>query len=222
MKKLLLTTALAAGLASPAYAAVNFVQFIGNEDGDELKMFNDIANKNADHFFGSVGANISNKDIKIDGVNVNVDTGAGYANIKPTTGNLTSVTFTPQGKNAFDGFFTRGQLIWTGAKRDKPKDGTFTIKVNGTDTFTYTEKLEADFASDGFDEPLGGLGALISSVTVTAGTGFAFKELKQVDWSSSGVTSGVPEPSTWVMGIIGFGMVGALGWRKRSPRYAIA
>jgi hypothetical protein len=39
---------------------------------------------------------------------------------------------------------------------------------------------------------------------------------------SSVVTSGVPEPSTWAMGIIGFGMVGALGWRKRSPRYAIA
>ena len=34
---------------------------------------------------------------------------------------------------------------------------------------------------------------------------------------------GVPEPSTWLLGLTGFGLVAALGWkRKRSARYAIS
>jgi PEP-CTERM motif/Thioester domain len=31
----------------------------------------------------------------------------------------------------------------------------------------------------------------------------------------------VPEPSTWAMMVAGFALIGALGWRKRTARYAI-
>lgn len=37
-----------------------------------------------------------------------------------------------------------------------------------------------------------------------------------------GFASGVPEPGTWAMLGIGFGLMAAVGWRKKSARYAIA
>lgn len=33
--------------------------------------------------------------------------------------------------------------------------------------------------------------------------------------------SAIPEPSTWAMMLAGFGLIGALGWRKRQARYAV-
>lgn len=37
-----------------------------------------------------------------------------------------------------------------------------------------------------------------------------------------GFSTGVPEPSTWAMGLMGFGLVGALGWRRSRRSVVLA
>jgi hypothetical protein len=236
MKNLLLASTLLAAMGTTAaHAAVQFTQM--SEDGDELKMYIDVAHTGTgtNDFFGSVGANTSAKDVEITTVFPKVTTGAGYATIKPASGNLVSILFTPTAGHNYDGFFTRGQLVWASSGK-APSTGAFHMQVNGSGPgsqgFTYSGvKLKADFESMGFDEKEGTPGGLISSVLLWADPGFAFKEVKQVDWSPCGTTSGdcgitinptlgAPEPSTWAMGLIGFGMVGLIGWGKRNARPA--
>jgi hypothetical protein len=36
-----------------------------------------------------------------------------------------------------------------------------------------------------------------------------------------GLTSDIPEPSTWLMGAMGFGLLGFVGWRRKGARYTI-
>jgi hypothetical protein len=36
-----------------------------------------------------------------------------------------------------------------------------------------------------------------------------------------GLTSDIPEPSTWLMGAMGFGLLGFVGWRRKEARYTI-
>jgi hypothetical protein len=37
----------------------------------------------------------------------------------------------------------------------------------------------------------------------------------------AGFGSSVPEPRTWGLILSGFGLVAALGWRKKTARYAV-
>ena len=56
--------------------------------------------------------------------------------------------------------------------------------------------------------------ALDYSFTVPAGG-------KIVGLESAMTTSAIPEPRTWVMGMIGFGLLAILGWRRKTrPRFA--
>src|SRR6266550_9244619 len=85
--------------------------FIKDEDPGGTKMFIDFANKDVSDFEGFVGGNhptFPHVDIHTTG---NVDTGSGYANIKPVKdGLLTQLVFTPEDPNLFSDFNFRGQL----------------------------------------------------------------------------------------------------------------
>ena len=266
MKKILLATVMAFGFMAPAYATGTGTvldPFMGvgqcdasgsfciqSPDDDDVKMFleND---KNTNTFFGSTTGNGSHftDTIKINTMGY-VDTSSGFATIKPIKdGTLTDVTYTPQAPNLFDGFFTRGQLVYTDPNPCKGKDcpapaappagATVFMQINGTGpVFAFFEGLPEsnDFASIGIDEPGENekLAGLLSSVHIWVGTpNVSFFEVKQADWSpcagqdtACGLvinpTTGVPEPSTWLLGLCGFGFIAALGWRKsRKDRLSV-
>lgn len=67
-----------------------------------------------------------------------------------------------------------------------------------------------------------GLGTIIAPLAVDVELGNNGKlKITTFDtaWTNAGfvnqLSSPVPEPSTWAMGIIGFGLMGLMGWRKR-------
>jgi hypothetical protein len=267
MRKFLLSTVMAFGFLAPAYAtgtgtladpitsgcdsSGSFCILPGGPDADDVKMFLDNT-KNTDTFFGSTTGNGSHftDTIKINTMGF-VDTSSGFATIKPIKdGLLTDAIYTPQAGNLFDGFFTRGQLIFTDPNppchgKDcappaaPPNGATVLMQINGSGPiFSFFEGLPEsnDFASIGIDEPSENelLAGLLSSVHIWVATpNVSFAELKQADWSpcagldtACGLvinpTGGVPEPSTWLLGLTGFGLIAALSWkRKRTARYAI-
>lgn len=120
--------------------------FIVDPDPGGAKLFIDVANKNVSDFEGFVGANNSSAphvDIHTTG---NVDTGSGFATIKPIKdGSLTELIFTPEDPNLFKDFSFRGQLL-------ADADGTVTVTVqdnqgNSPQTLTFTGLgSNADFA----------------------------------------------------------------------------
>lgn len=194
---------------------------IGSEDGSELKFY--INKPSLDFagtgFYGSVGVNNSNQDVDVL-TNTAVTVGNGYANIKPDTGVLNSLTFTPTSATAYDGFFFRGQVnaFDCGKRCDStPFDGkvyaTVTDNLGNIENLTFTGVADnSDFATLGFNSIL--VGHSIKSVTIYLdGTGF-FKEFKQVDFSPAAI-SAVPEASTWAMMMLGFFGVGFLAYRRK-------
>src|SRR5437762_13716922 len=106
LKYILSIAALTGALALSASAT-----FIVDLDPGGQKLFIDVANKNVSDFEGFVGANNSSAphvDIHTTGP---VDTGSGFANIKPIKdGSLTELIFTPENPNLFADFSFRGQL----------------------------------------------------------------------------------------------------------------
>lgn len=148
----------------------------------------------------------------------------GFATVKPTSVDaIYSFDISVPGH-------TFGDLLWDVQMfNTKVKDAVFSFNayayLGGTlQDFFHFGGLGHDsdlsfgaFATDGgqFDE-----------LYLTSDTGF--KELKHFQISDldgvsiTPVTGGVPEPSTWLMGIMGFGLVAALGVkRKRQARFAI-
>ena len=215
---------------------------IQSPDADDVKMFLDDG-KNTDTFFGSTTGNGSHftDTIKINTMGF-VDVSNGFATIKPIKdGTLTGVTYIPQAPNIFDGFFTRGQLVFTDPNPCKGKDcpapaappagATVLMQINGTGPiFSFFEGLPEsnDFASIGIDEPNENekLAGLITKVHIWVATdNVSFFEVKQADWSpcaatgsgclSATTTGTVPEPSTWAMGVIGFGFLAGLYFRSK-------
>jgi hypothetical protein len=83
---------------------------------------------------------------------------------------------------------------------------------NVTDlTWTGVKHDSADFGTLGFDEPLLGPLSDIKSVTLSLDKTGVFKEEKQIDFSLDPTfTSGVPEPSTWTMILLGFAGLGLM------------
>ena len=165
--------------------------------------------------------------------------GNGFANIKSVGDALQSWeidpingSLLPGGKifNGFDGILFRGQFTDLGGGSAGHTDtGSFTISINLSDGSSITEtfsglKLKADDGVFGFDE-IGTLpsGLFVDSVSAQTDANHAWDQIKQVEFSIGGAASSVPEPSTWAMGIIGFGLMAAMGWkRSRNSRHAIA
>jgi VPDSG-CTERM motif len=150
--------------------------FIIDTDPGGEKLFIDKANKNVSDFEGFVGANNSSAphvDIHTTG---NVNTGSGFATIKPIKdGSLTELIFTPEDPNLFGDFSFRGQL-------NDAANGTVTVVVqdnqgNSPQTFTFTGLgTNSDFARQGI---ISIDAETIQSVTLTSD----FKEVKQIEFS---------------------------------------
>ncbi len=177
--------------------------FIVDPDPGGQKLFIDVANKNVSDFEGFVGANNSSAphvDIHTTGP---VDTGSGFANIKPIKdGSLTELIFTPENPNLFADFSFRGQL-------NDAAEGTVAVTVqdnqgNPAQIFILTGLgTNADFAWQGI---ISLDGETIASVTLTSD----FKEVKQIEFSFA---PGVPDNGTTAM-LLGSGLA-AIGLLRR-------
>ena len=166
------------------------------------KLFIDVANKDVSHFEGFVGANNpSAPHVGIDTTG-NVDTGSGFANIKPVKGgSLTELVFTPENPDLFADFSFRGQLL-------RDAGGTVTVTVqdnqgNSPQTFTLTGLgSNSDFARQGI---VSLDGETIQSVTLMSD----FKEVKQIEFSLAGQTVPDSGASAVLLGtaLAGIGLV---------------
>jgi hypothetical protein len=132
----------------------------------------------------------------------------------------------------FDGALMRGQITNNVNTPGVTWDGDVSIVVNlsnGTtviDTFTGF-KMNTDIGVIGFDEILGKLSPFVTSyfavagdvtstgVPIAAGLG-SWDEYKQIEMSVPGAVATIPEPSTWVMMFLGFGMMGYAARRRIS------
>ena len=199
LKYLFAITVLTAALTLSASAT-----FIVDTDPGGEKLFIDVANKNVSDFEGFVGANNSSAphvDIHTTG---NVDTGSGFATIKPIKdGSLTELVFTPENPNLFADFSFRGQL-------NAGANGTVTVTVqdnqgNPAQIFIFTGLgTNADFARQGI---ISLDGESIASVTLTSD----FKEVKQIEFSLAGAR--VPDGGSTVM-LLGVALGAAEGIRR--------
>jgi VPDSG-CTERM motif len=183
-KYLFAMTVLTAALTLSASAT-----FMVDPDPGGEKLFIDVANKDVSDFEGFVGANNSGAphvDIHTTG---NVNTGSGFANIKPVKGgSLTVLTFTPENPDLFADFSFRGQLLTDAG-------GTVNVSVTdnlgNTQTFAFTGLgANADFARQGI---ISLDGETIQSVTLMSD----FKEVKQIEFSLAGAR--VPDSGSTVM-----------------------
>src|SRR6266576_5415791 len=121
MKSLKYIFSIAALTGSLALSA-NATFITGPTPGGE-KLFIDDANKHVSDFQGFVGANNSSAPHVGIHTTGNVDTGSGFANIKPVkNGSLTELIFTPENPNLFADFSFRGQL-------NRAAEGTVTVTV---------------------------------------------------------------------------------------------
>lgn len=185
LKYLFAMTVLTAALTLSASAT-----FMVDPDPGGEKLFIDVANKDVSDFEGFVGANNSSAphvDIHTTG---NVNTGSGFANIKPVKGgSLTELTFTPEDGNLFADFSFRGQL-------NEGANGTVIVTVQDNQgdpaqMFTFTGLgTNADFARQGI---ISLDGETIQSVTLMSD----FKEVKQIEFSLAGAR--VPDSGSTVM-----------------------
>src|SRR5207249_7765362 len=133
LKYLFAMTVLTAALTLSARAT-----FMVDPDPGGEKLFIDVANKNVSDFEGFVGAN--NSGVPHVGIHTtgNVNTGSGFATIKPSKGgSLTELVFTPENSNLFADFSFRGQL-------NEGANGTVTVTVQdnqggATQTFILTD-----------------------------------------------------------------------------------
>lgn len=186
---------------------------------EEYKMYNDLANKDVSTFTGWIGTNNPGPKTPFATVDTigNVDTGSGYANIKPVKdGTLSSLTLTPNDGKQWGDFSFRGQLVAA---------GDFTVEVfatqGGSTLFSFHQQKDQDF------EDIGIIASDLTTtsilkVVITAATGSSFKEVKQINWSLANLPNGppippnVPEPSS--MAIAGLGALGLIGYglRRRS------
>jgi len=162
---------------------------------------------------------------------------------KPTN-DLHTVTFTPIVPSSvaqpgggsvkflgFDGFFGRGQVDALGAPATGSKkltwDGDVFMDItfegphpDTTITFAGDTKTD-DIGAIGFDE-LTEPGFLVKSVTMRLDATGAWNEVKQFDFSVPGSTAIIPEASTWVMMVVGFALIGGVGFAKRRNRLSAA
>jgi hypothetical protein len=165
---------------------------------------------NVSSFTGNVGGQHSGPLVTVTAgtaVDTTVDTGAGYATIKPDTGILSSLKFTPADTKLFEDFSFRGQLT---------DAGSVTVTVvdqGGSTTITFDNNGQPFAANTDFGR-LGVIatdGDTILSVTISSA---GFKEVKQVEFSEVDPTP-TPEPASLTM--LGIGTIGLIGygWRRR-------
>jgi hypothetical protein len=256
MKKYLLAAALAGASSLSAHAActvtpVGILQFYSNcssdnqaNDGDDIQMFVDKTPRTTQVIDGSLGKNDQAFINVVSTANADFETdGSGFANFKSVDAGSTSNTLTaylfapgpsptlPDGTpfNGFDGELFRGQIDNTGSF-----NGDLFVRVTLSDgtiiTHLYTGLSDKqDFGVLGFDEQPG-INELVRSVFISVASdgavGGAFNEFKQIEFSVPGAIATIPEPSTWALSLIGFGILGATSlWRRpcgtKSPTISV-
>lgn len=218
MKKLLLAGVAVIGLAAPAHATT--IVFCGpqTEGGtcegvSEQKVFLEDA-KDVTQGFGNVGGQKATPvmSLKSNGgsLNMTIDLANGFGTITPSQGETTfnGIDFTIPGFNFTDLVFD-AQLTPSSDPTDHFTADVFSKGVLiASNVFSDAADTDKEFSvvatSGNFDE-----------VSISSATGF--DEIKHIE--VSGVT-GIPEPSTWAMFIVGFGLLGIFGRTKlRQPRH---
>ena len=207
-----LTAAILIGLAGTGIstpASASFV--IGPEPTGTTELMLFLGGENATtSLTGNIGSQNSSLTTAIT-TNTAVDAANGFANIKPDTGTLTTLTFTPTNSSQFRDFFFLGQLNGQG-------NAVGTVNVSVTDSagltfsgpsFSFSNQANQDFASFGV---FSNDGETIKSVTIDSSAGF--KEVKQIVFSPATVRA-IPEPSTWAMMVLGFFGIGFMAYRRR-------
>jgi hypothetical protein len=237
---------------APAQAActvtpVGVLQFYSNcssdnqaNDGDDIKMFVDKTPRTTSVIDGSLGSNNQAFVNIVSTANADFETdGSGFANFKSvdagsTANTLTAYLFAPGPSPTlpdgtafagFDGELFRGQIDNTGSY-----NGDLFVRVTLADG-TMVEHLytglsdKNDFGVLGFDEQPG-VDELVRSVFISVNSdgasGGAWNEFKQIEMSVPGAIAVIPEPRTWAMMLIGFGLVGLMGYRRALKRSALA
>ena len=222
MKKLLAIAGLATVLSSPAFALTTICWTPGGSCSadDETKIFLDKSTSVVGA--GHVGSQAGLPLVQFVS-STQSDYKNGFATVKPTSVDaIYSFDISIPGH-------TFGDLLWDVQMfNTKVKDALYSFTA-----YAYlggTLQAFHNFVDLGHDSDLsfgafGIDGGQFDELYLTTNSGF--KELKHFQVSGlDGVvinpTSGVPEPSTWAMGIIGFALIAGMGWkRSRKDRLAV-
>jgi hypothetical protein len=233
MKRLLITTAIAALFAAPASAAT--VTFCTGESAEKCptgQTEQDVfltEGHNETIANGGVGAHPGPGvppvliTAQTGAFNVNFDTGGGFATIDPAQGfnAFNGIDFTVPGFTFEDLQFTL-QLTRQGGHHGDTEADSFIVTANfaggGSVSHTFT-----DSPDDAFDYTLVS-DTPLTSIDILAlappGSG-GIDQIKQIQISDVAFAA-VPEPSTWAMMGAGFAFIAFLGLRKRrAPRFAV-
>jgi len=210
-KRSLILSYLACGFLAFGQATARATFIIDPDPGGE-KFFIDVANHDVSTFNGSIGSNTSAIDATVT-TTQNVDTGAGFATIKPTVPPggpptiLSSLTFTPTDPNAWSDFNFRGQLNSPGTVHVEVQDN----QGNAPQGFDFViANANQDFSRIGI---ISTDGETIQSVTLTNPS---FKEVKQIQFSP------IPEPTSLALIGIGLGSLAAVRVLRRRTKPTVA
>jgi hypothetical protein len=178
--------------------------FIDDPEPGGAFFFIDGANKDVASFTGQVGGQSTGVIVNVEAFG-NVDTGNGYANIKPANKDviLTKLIFTPVDPNLFSDFSFRAQLLAVG-------DVIITVQDPNSifsQTIKFENRSDQDFSRIGVYSLDG---ETIESVTISSN---GFKEVKQINFSGEGVVNVIPEPATMLL--LGSGLLGLAGYGRK-------
>ena len=202
----------ALGAANAAHATFVIDTSCGQAKCDAgTDFFIDVANSDVSTFGGTVQGNAITVD-----TTENVDTGSGFATIKPINGGtLTDLIFTPSDDTLFSDFSFRGQLEPAGFSGTVDVTWTDSAGTSGMLVFTGVKGPNSDFARLGI---VSNDGETLKSVEISTPGSETFKEFKQVQFSGTGIMPSIPEASTWVMMLAGFAGLGFAAFQQKHRR----